>query len=160
MSAASCRRRVRSRRASRWSRARRRKCRSAATSSRGSSPGAEPVEDRQHVARRHHDDVGREIVDQMDLALGHAARDRDDGAAEPLGAVMRAEAAGEQAIAIGDMHHHAGPPAGRAKRPGDHVGPHVDVGPGVADDHRLAGRADEACRRMTWSRGTANRPKG
>ena len=63
---------------------------------RGSSPArAEFVEDREHVGRRHHDDVGLEIVDQLHLPLGHAARDRNDRAAEPLGAVVRAEAAGE-----------------------------------------------------------------
>ena len=42
----------------------------------------ELVEDRQHVARRHRDDVGLEIVDQLHLPLGHAAGDRHHGAAE------------------------------------------------------------------------------
>ena len=79
--------------------------------------GAELVEDRQHVARRHHDDVGREIDDELHLPLGHAAGDRDDGAAQPLGAVMRAKSAGEEAIAVGDMRLHAAPPpAARIER--------------------------------------------
>ena len=64
----------------------------------------ELVADRQHVGRRHHDDVGLEVLDQLDLALGHAARHRHHGAAEPLGAVVRAEAAGEQAVAVDHVH--------------------------------------------------------
>ena len=35
----------------------------------------ELVGDRQHVAGRDHDDVGPEVVDQLHLALGLAARD-------------------------------------------------------------------------------------
>ena len=101
----------------------------------------ELVEDRQHVARRHRDDVGLEIVDQLHLPLGHAAGHRHHGAAEPLGAVMRAEAAGEQAIAIGIVHDHAGAAAGGADRARHHLRPHVDIGPGIADHDRLAGGA-------------------
>jgi hypothetical protein len=48
----------------------------------------ELVEDRQHVARRHRDDVGPEIVDELHLPFGHAAGDRHHGAAELLGAVV------------------------------------------------------------------------
>ena len=33
---------------------------------------AELIEDRQHVTRRHRDDVGPEVVDQLTIALGHA----------------------------------------------------------------------------------------
>ena len=99
------------------------------------------VEDRQHVARRHHDDVGLEIGDEVNLPLGHAAGHRDDGAAEPLGAVMRAEAAGEQAVAIGDVDLHARPAAAGADAARADVGPGADVVTGVADDGRLAGRA-------------------
>ena len=39
---------------------------------------------------------GFEIGDQLHLFSPLAAAHRDDGAAQPLGAVMRAEAAGEQ----------------------------------------------------------------
>ena len=109
---------------------------------RGSRPLLlELVEDRQHVARRHRDDVGLEIVDQLHLPLGHAAGDRHHRAAELFGAVMRAEAAGEQAIAIGVVHDHAGAAAGGADRARHHVRPDVDIGLGVADHDRLAGRA-------------------
>ena len=60
---------------------------------------------------------------------------------EPLGAVVRAEAAGEQAVAVGDVQLHAGPAAGGADRARHHLGPGVDVALGVADDGRLAGGA-------------------
>ena len=72
------------------------------------------VEDREEVRRRHHDDPRLEVEDQLHLPLGHAAADRDDGAAEPLGAVVRAEPAGEQAVAVGDVHDVAR--AGRRRR--------------------------------------------
>ena len=101
----------------------------------------ELVENRQHVARRHRDDVGLEVVDQLHLPLGHAAGDRHHRAAEPFGAVMRAEAAGEQAVAIGVVHHHAGAAAGGADRARHHVRPDVDIALRVADHDRLAGGA-------------------
>ena len=44
-----------------------------------------------------------------------------------LGAVVRAEPAGEEAVAVGDVDHVAGPAAGGADRAGDQVGPGVDV---------------------------------
>ena len=109
---------------------------------RGSRPcRLNSSEDRQHVARRHRDDVGLEVVDQLHLPLGHAAGDRHHRAAELFGAVMRAEAAGEQAVAISVVHQHAGAPAGGADRARHHVGPDVDIALRVADHDRLAGRA-------------------
>ena len=103
--------------------------------------GAEPVQDRQHVARRHHDQVRLEILDQLHLPLGLPAAHRDHGAAEPLRAVMRAEAAGEQAVAVGDVDAHARPAAAGADRARHHLGPDIEVGLRVADHGRLAGRA-------------------
>ena len=102
---------------------------------------AELVEDGEHVGGRHHHDLGLEVVDELHLPLRHAAGDGNDRAAEPLRAVMRAEAAGEQAVAVGDMDLHARPAAGGANRSRHHVRPHVDVGLGVGDHGRLAGRA-------------------
>ncbi len=101
----------------------------------------ELVADRQHVGRRHHDDVGLEVGDQLDLALGHAARHRHHGAPQPLGAVMRAQAAGEQAIAVDHVDQVARPAARGADRARADLGPDLDVGLGVADHGRLAGRA-------------------
>ena len=103
--------------------------------------GAEFIQDRQHVGRRHHDDLGLEIGDQLHLPFGHAAGHRDHRAAERLRAVMRAEPAGEQSIAIGDMHLHAGASAGSADRARHQARPGVDVFFGIADDGRLAGCA-------------------
>jgi hypothetical protein len=72
--------------------------------------------------------------------LGLAARHRDHRAAQALGAVVRAEAAGEQAIAVGNVHLVAlAPPAARIERAT--VGPGVDVVLRVADHGRLAGGA-------------------
>jgi hypothetical protein len=84
---------------------------------------------------------GLEILDQLHLFFGLAAGHRDHRAAQAFGAVVRAEAAGEQAVAVGDVHLVATPATGRADRARNHVGPGVDVVLGVADDGRFAGRA-------------------
>ena len=63
------------------------------------------------------------------------------GEAEALGAVVRAQAAGEQAVAIGDVHLVAGTRARGAHRARHDVRPGVDVLRGVADHGRLAGGA-------------------
>ncbi len=84
---------------------------------------------------------GRKSRDQLDLALGHAARHRHHGAAEPLGAVMGAQAAREQAVAVDDVHQIARAPAGGPDRARADFGPDFDVGPGVADHGRLTGGA-------------------
>jgi hypothetical protein len=51
------------------------------------------VGDGQHVGGRDHDDVGLEIVDDLDLPFGEAAADGDDRGAEVFAAVVGAEAA-------------------------------------------------------------------
>ena len=97
--------------------------------------------DRQHVAGRDHDDVGLEVLDQLDLALGLAATERHHGQAQPLGAVVRAQPAGEQAVAVADVHHVTRPRTGGADAARHGVGPDVDVLLRVADHGRLAGGA-------------------
>ena len=77
----------------------------------------------------------------MHLPLGHPAGDRDDRAAQLLGAVVRAQAAGEQPVPVRDVHHVAGPAAGGADGPGHQPRPGPDVVAGVADDGRPAGGA-------------------
>ena len=47
---------------------------------------------------------GLKSLDQLHLLLGLPARHRDDRAAELLRAVVRAEAAGEEAISVRDVH--------------------------------------------------------
>src|SRR6476646_7019033 len=59
------------------------------------------VGDGEHVARRHHDDVWLEVLDELDLSNGTAAAERNDGEAEALGAVMRSQASCEEAVAVG-----------------------------------------------------------
>ena len=98
------------------------------------------VGDCQHVARRHHDDVGLEIGDQLHLALGHAAAEGNDGEPEPLGAVMGAEAAGEKPVAVGDMHLIPGPRARGADGARHEMRPAVDIARRVADDGGFARR--------------------
>ena len=101
----------------------------------------ELVGDRQHVGRRHQHDPRAELADELDLALAEAARHRHHGAAQPLGAVMRAEAAGEQAVAVGIVDDVARPRAAGVERARHQVGPGVDVARRVADHGRPAGRA-------------------
>ena len=99
------------------------------------------VGDRQHVARRHHDDLGLEVGDELHLALGHAAAERNHREAEALGPVVRAESAGEQAVAVGHVHLVARARARGAHRARHDVRPGVDVLRGVADHRGLAGGA-------------------
>ena len=97
--------------------------------------------DGEHVRRRHHDDIRLEIDDQLHLPLGHAARHRDDGEDQSLRAVVRAEAAGEQAVAVAHVHQVTRHRAGRADAARHHGGPGVYVLLRVAHHRRLAGRA-------------------
>ena len=97
--------------------------------------------DVERIGRRGAQHAGAEILQQRDLPLGHAAGHRHHGAAEPLGAVVRAEPAGEQAVAIGVVHDVARPRAGAGDAARHQVGPEIDVALGVADHGGLAGRA-------------------
>ena len=106
------------------------------------------VEDREHVRRRHHDDVRLEVDDQPHLALGHAARHGDHGAAESLGAAVRAEAACEEPVAVRDVDAVAAPAAGGADRACYDVRPRVEIALRVADDSgasRRPARRVDAC---------------
>ena len=76
------------------------------------------VGDGQHVGGGDGDDVGLEVDDEPDLAFGHAAGDGYDGAAEVFGAGVYAEAAGEQAVAVGVVQQLAGAGAGGAQASG------------------------------------------
>jgi hypothetical protein len=107
----------------------------------GPSLALELLDDHLHVARRDHDDVGLEVADQLHLLFGLAAAHRAPRCSPALGAVVRAQAAGEQAVAVGHVHHVAGAPARRADRARHQVGPAVDVAARVAHHGRLAGGA-------------------
>ena len=99
------------------------------------------VEDGEEVARGHHDDPRLEVGDELDLAFRHTSGDGDDRAAEPFDPIVRTQPTGEQAVAIGDVDDIAGPPTSDIDRPRHDIGPHLDVGLGVADHRRLARRA-------------------
>ncbi len=99
------------------------------------------VENGEHVARRHHDDFGREVADQLHLLFRLAARHRDHRAPRRLRAVVRTESAREQPVAVGDVHRHAAPPARRPNRARDQIAPGGDVVARIADHRGFAGGA-------------------
>ena len=99
------------------------------------------IGDVEHVGRGHHDDVRVEIPDQLDLLFRAAAGHGNYRAAQLLRAVVGAQAAGEQAVAIGDMYHVFGAAPGGADGAGDHRRPGLDVVAGVAHHGGLAGGA-------------------
>src|SRR5437764_6518489 len=98
------------------------------------------VGDRQRVARRAAEDRRAEILEQLRLPRRVATRSGDDRAAEPLGSVMDAEAAGEEAVAVRDMNDGARPGSRRRERAGAAVRPRREIGARVADDRRLPTR--------------------
>jgi hypothetical protein len=99
------------------------------------------VQDGEHIARGNHDDVRREIANQLYLSLGLTAGHRDDRAAGRLRAVMRAETAGKKPIAIGDMHLHAGTPTGCPDGARDEVAPIDQILLCISNHGRPAGRS-------------------
>ena len=96
------------------------------TSSAGRALAPELIENGEHVARRHHDDVGREIADQLHLLFGLSARHRNDSAARRFGAVVRAQPAGKQSVAVGDVHFHSGAAARGPNRTRHEIAPRGD----------------------------------
>jgi uncharacterized protein len=99
------------------------------------------VDDREEVRRGDHDDPRLEVDDELHLTLGHAAGDGNDRAAEPLRAVVRPEAAREEAVPVRDVDHVAAHAPGRRDRARHQLCPGLDVALRVSDDGRLAGRA-------------------
>ena len=95
---------------------------------------AHRVEDGEQVRRSAQDYVWFEVLDQLDLLLRLATRDRDHRAAELLGAVVRAEPTGEQAVAVGIVDLVARADTRCAKGTGHQRGPVLKIGSGVADD--------------------------
>ena len=83
--------------------------------------------DVERIRRRRAQHACAEIPDQQHLALGRAARHRHDRRAEALGAVVRAQAAGEKAVAVGVVHHVARAHAGAGERARHQARPGRDV---------------------------------
>ena len=92
----------------------------------------------EHVGRSDHDDIRVEIADELNLLFGLPTGHGDDSATEHFSAVMGAETAGKQAIAVGDMHFVGRDTAGRPNGAGHHLGPGFDILPGITHDRGLA----------------------
>src|SRR5690606_22313187 len=101
----------------------------------------ELVEQRQHVGRGDHDDLGLEVLDDLHLTRGHAAGGGNDGATQLLGSVVGPEATGEQPVPVGDVHLVPGAATGRADRAGHHFGPGLQITVGVTHHGGFAGGA-------------------
>src|SRR5262249_39829898 len=101
----------------------------------------ELIGDHQHVRRRRGYDVGLEIVDELYLPLGHATAHRYHRRTEIFAAVMHAEPAGEQAVAVSIVDLVGGASAGGADRARHEQRPGFDVVSRIGDDRRLAGCA-------------------
>ncbi len=101
----------------------------------------EAVRDGQQVGGRGEDGARLEVGDQLHLLLRLPAGHRDHGRPDALGAVVGAEAAGEQAVAVRVVHAVTGADAAGAEAAGDEGGPRGQVVVGVADHGGLAGGA-------------------
>ena len=99
------------------------------------------LKDIEHIGGRDHDRLGREILNERHLPLGHPTRHRDRRGPQPFDPVMRAQTAGKEAIAIGIVHDVAGSHARGTQRPRDEIGPVGDVARGISHDGRFARRA-------------------
>ena len=95
----------------------------------------------EEVARRAAYDRDAEVLHEHDLLLGVPRAGRQDGAAELLGAVVRAEAAGEEPVAVGDLDDVVCRYPVHGQAPGDAVRPHGDVVGRLRNADRLARRS-------------------
>ena len=77
-------------------------------------------------------------LQQHRLARGLPARHGNHGGADPLAALVEAEPAGEQAVAVGVVDQHPRPDAGHRHRARHQLGPGLEVRARVADDGGLA----------------------
>ena len=98
----------------------------------------------QEVARRAADDRHAQVLHQHDLLLRVACARGEDGASEPLRAIVRAEAAGEEPVAVGDLHDVVFRDAVHRHAAHDAVGPYSDVLSRLRDADGLAGGAGRA----------------
>ena len=97
------------------------------------------VMEMQGVGRRTAEHGRAEVAHELDLTLGRAAGHGDDGRAEAFRAVVCAEAAGEQAVAVGNLHDVIGGGSGRGQRAGGAFGPRFNIALGVSYHGGLAG---------------------
>src|SRR5699024_8219474 len=88
---------------------------------------------------RQHDHLGTQVVDQPDLPGGHSPGGRYHRGTEFLGAVVCAEASGEQPVAVRDVYLVLRSSTRGVDGPCHHCRPYVHIGLGVGDHGRLAG---------------------
>src|SRR5262249_3647991 len=98
----------------------------------------ELIGDGQEIGRGDGEDIGPEIGDLLDLSWRLAAAGGDNGAAQSLRAVVKAKAAGEQAIAIGIVQLVARSPSRGADGARHEMRPSLDIAFRIADDGGLA----------------------
>ena len=127
---------------------------------RGDAGVAHGVGQVEGVGRGGHEHGGAEVAHDGHLAPGVAAGHRDDRGAEGLDAVVGAEAAGEQAVAVGVVHHVAAGDPGHHQAAGDDRGPQGDVRLGVADHGGLAGGARTGVHADDVVHGGGEQPEG
>jgi hypothetical protein len=96
--------------------------------------------------RRRRDHIRPEVLQQQMMPRGISRRDRHDGHPDALGAVVEAEAAGEEPVAEGDVQQVATARAGGRQRARHDFAPDVEVPGAIRGDGRLAlgagGRVD------------------
>ncbi len=114
----------------------------------------------QEIARRRAQRGDAEVAHHHDLAVGVAAGDRYDGGAEGLGAVVRAQPTGEQAVAEGVLHHVAAVQPAGCEGARHHLGPDVHVLARVGDDDRLAGGAGRRVQAHDVAHGAREQAEG
>ena len=93
----------------------------------------------QAVGGRDHNHIRLKIADQLRLFFRLAAGHRDHRGPQTLRAVVRAKAAGKQAVAVGDVDFIFCRAAGGAQGAGDDIGPGIDIILRVAHHRRFAG---------------------
>jgi len=87
----------------------------------------EGVQERQRVAGYDVNDGGAQVLHEEDLALAVSRRRGQDQGPQALGAVMEAQAAGEEPVAHHVLEDVGCPHAGGVHGPGEKLRPAVDI---------------------------------
>ena len=103
---------------------------------------------------------GAHLAHHHNLALGIAGGHGDGHRAYGGGALMRAQAAGEQAVAVTHLHDIVPVRARAGERAGHHLGPHIHVVLGVAGNDGLACGAGGALNTHYVAQGAGQQPVG
>ena len=99
------------------------------------------------------------VLHQHDLPVGVAAGCGDDRRAQCLSAIVRAEAAGEEAVPIGDLNNVSAMQPASGQTADEHRSPYVDVILCVGNDDGLTGRSTR-CASLASSRSAVFSPTG